>query len=44
MGIGDYLNKRQKLTISLGSLGLVLAVAFWGYSELVESAGLLAGW
>jgi hypothetical protein len=43
MGIGDYLNKRQKLTISLGSLGLVLAVVLWGYSELVKSAGPLAG-
>jgi hypothetical protein len=43
MGIGDYLSKRQKLTISLGSLGLVLAVVLWGYSELVESAGPLAG-
>lgn len=43
MGIASYLSKRQMLTIGLASLGLVLAVVLWGYSELVKSAGPIAG-
>ncbi len=31
------------LTIGLGSLGLVLAVVVWAYSELVKSGGPVAG-
>jgi len=31
------------LTIGLGLLGLVLAVAVWAYSELVKSGGPVAG-
>jgi hypothetical protein len=43
MGIAEYLSKRQQLTIGLGSLGLVLAVMVWAYTEFAKSAGPLAG-
>lgn len=43
MAITDYLNKRQRLTIGLGSLGLALAVLLWAYSEIFKSAGSLDG-
>jgi len=43
MGIAEYLSKRQQLTIGLASLGLVLAVMVWAYTEFAKSAGPLAG-
>jgi hypothetical protein len=41
--IAEYLSKRQQLTIGLGSLGLVLSVMVWAYSECAKSPSLLAG-
>jgi hypothetical protein len=43
VGIAEYLSKRQQLTIGLGSLGLVVAVMVWAYTEFVKSAGPLSG-
>ena len=43
MSISDIFDKRQRLTIILAVLGLLIAVALWGYSELQRSSGPLAG-